>query len=585
MPPDATGIEAVGLLPHTETLAFKNGGTPGGKNKKMGNEPKVDVDKQLRVDRDVLNRRILFKKATRPDTQEEEIRKKLMPLNKMGRLEEGKSTGNMVGDVKEKEEKQDDNGFRRPSTVLYKKELVMQNMQWKGVSKVGAGLVNYGNTCFLNSVLQCLLHTPPLANYLLTTNHKDTCRMAKKKAICAICELQDLCRSVFAGKRVVRPVGIATHLKTWGKHFRKGRQEDAHEFLRYFMDAMQKSCLEGMDKKMDIRIQETTLIHQMFGGYLCSSVTCTECGYASKTYEAALDMSLEIARGAQTVEEALKKFTAKEKLDGNNKYKCEKCQRKVLAVKQLQVLEAPLVLSLHLKRFDYLAFGGGKITKKIGFSEDLDLSPYMAKGGARYRLAGMIQHHGHSTHSGHYIAYVRAPAGQWYMMDDNEVHLVGAKSLLNAQAYMLFYMRTGTGSKPTSELPQKESPKPRENGTVNRVPPTVKTAAAGPTIIAAPKKPLKDVKNGIVGVSQKNGIEVKRKSSMEETEKSEKIREKKSEKPKVEDSAHKKWIVEKEDSDDDAGKPNRESGKSEVSSVKKIEKARQVGGFSSGRGR
>eukprot|EP00123_Amoebidium_parasiticum_P011837 comp20930_c1_seq2/m.27952 comp20930_c1_seq2/g.27952 ORF comp20930_c1_seq2/g.27952 comp20930_c1_seq2/m.27952 type:complete len:126 (-) comp20930_c1_seq2:2-379(-) len=108
MPPDATGIEAVGLLPHTETLAFKNGGTPGGKNKKMGNEPKVDVDKQLRVDRDVLNRRILFKKATRPDTQEEEIRKKLMPLNKMGRLEEGKSTGNMVGDVKEKEEKQDD---------------------------------------------------------------------------------------------------------------------------------------------------------------------------------------------------------------------------------------------------------------------------------------------------------------------------------------------------------------------------------------------------------------------------------------------------------------------------------------------
>ena len=34
-----------------------------------------------------------------------------------------------------------------------------------------------------------------------------------------------------------------------GKHFRLGSQEDAHEFLRYFVDSMQKSCLHGLPPK------------------------------------------------------------------------------------------------------------------------------------------------------------------------------------------------------------------------------------------------------------------------------------------------------------------------------------------------
>jgi hypothetical protein len=36
------------------------------------------------------------------------------------------------------------------------------------------------------------------------------------------------------------------------KHMRRGRQEDAHEFLRYAIDALQKSCLAGFPPYVDL---------------------------------------------------------------------------------------------------------------------------------------------------------------------------------------------------------------------------------------------------------------------------------------------------------------------------------------------
>lgn len=49
------------------------------------------------------------------------------------------------------------------------------DITWPTGTKVGAGLYNSGNTCFLNSALQCLLHTAPLLHVLLAHGKKDPC--------------------------------------------------------------------------------------------------------------------------------------------------------------------------------------------------------------------------------------------------------------------------------------------------------------------------------------------------------------------------------------------------------------------------
>ncbi|EPY86789.1 hypothetical protein CB1_000299003 [Camelus ferus] len=158
---------------------------------------------------------------------------------------------------------------------------------------------------------------------------------------------------------------------------------------------------------LDRQTQATTLVHQIFGGYLRSRVKCSVCKSVSDTYDPYLDVALEIRQAANIVR-ALELFVKPDVLSGENAYMCAKCKKKVPASKRFTIHRASNVLTLSLKRF--ANFSGGKITKDVGYPEFLNIRPYMSQSNGEpvtYGLYAVLVHSGYSCHAGHYYCYVK----------------------------------------------------------------------------------------------------------------------------------------------------------------------------------
>lgn len=306
------------------------------------------------------------------------------------------------------------------------------------------GLLNCGNSCYCNAVLQCLTFTKPLTIYLLGRSHSKTC-CAKKW--CLMCELEQHVIMLREGGGPLSPGRILKHMRSINRQIGDGSQEDAHEFLRLLLTSMQSICLEswGGENVVDPRLQETTFIQHTFGGRLKSKVNCMRCHHESERYENMMDLTLEIHGWVESLEDALTQFTTPEDLDGENMYRCGRCVSYVRARKQLSIHEAPNILTIVLKRFQEGSYG--KINKYITFPELLDMVPFMTGTNdvpPLYMLYGVVVHldtH-NASFSGHYVSYVKDLSGNWLRIDDTEVQPVSMSQVMSEGAYILFYMRS-----------------------------------------------------------------------------------------------------------------------------------------------
>ncbi|XP_027355033.1 ubiquitin carboxyl-terminal hydrolase 16-like isoform X2 [Abrus precatorius] len=325
---------------------------------------------------------------------------------------------------------------------LFPYELFVKLYNLNKVEFCPFGLINCGNSCYANAVLQCLAFTPPLTAYLLQGLHSKSC---VNKKWCFTCEFESLILKSKGTKSSVSPLGIISHLQNIGSQLGNGREEDAHEFLRHVIDTMQSVCLmEAGANASGSSEEDTTLMGLTFGGYIRSKIKCMKCGGKSERQERIMDLTVEIEGEITTLVEALRRFTSTETLDGENKYHCVRCKSYEKAKKKLTVSEAPNVLTVALKRFQSGKFG--KLNKPIQFPEILDLAPFMSGTSDKspiYRLYGVVVHLDimNAAFSGHYVCYVKNIQNKWFKVDDSVVTAVELERVLTKGAYMLFYAR------------------------------------------------------------------------------------------------------------------------------------------------
>ncbi|KZV24718.1 ubiquitin carboxyl-terminal hydrolase 2-like [Dorcoceras hygrometricum] len=179
-------------------------------------------------------------------------------------------------------------------TSAIKSEYSISNQADERVGYSIRGLINLGNSCFFNSVMQNLLAINELRNCLFELDE-------------SVGPLSASLRKLFLEtspetglKGVINPRSFFDSLCSKAPQFRGYQQQDSHELLRCLLDGL---CTEELSAVKHVKsslaegttsIAKTTFIDAIFGGQLSSTVCCLECGHASTIYEPFLDLSLPI---------------------------------------------------------------------------------------------------------------------------------------------------------------------------------------------------------------------------------------------------------------------------------------------------
>ncbi|KAL0946429.1 hypothetical protein HGRIS_012652 [Hohenbuehelia grisea] len=286
-------------------------------------------------------------------------------------------------------------------------------------------------------------------------------------------------------------------------HMRGGQQEDAEEFFGFYLETLEEELLELVNaispqpqkepphveereedappeddgwmevgkknKTVVTRTLKTTEspITRIFGGKFRSTLKAPG-QKDSVTVEDWRSLRLDIQREQiHTIQDALSHISHPQSVQMTHP---SRSGVTVEASQQVLIDALPPILVLHLKRFCYDTGVGGvvKVGKHIAFGPELEvrsdvMAPTARRAHAiRYKLFGVVYHHGLSAAGGHYTLDIlhpnrypstvnTKPREAWVRIDDELVSDVRPDDVFapppdeSRSAYLLFYRRIGVG--------------------------------------------------------------------------------------------------------------------------------------------
>ncbi|XP_045577836.1 ubiquitin carboxyl-terminal hydrolase 15 [Salmo salar] len=170
------------------------------------------------------------------------------------------------------------------------------------------GLSNLGNTCFMNSALQCLSNVPPLTEYFLKDKYNDELNednpLGMKGEIAKA--YAEITKQSWSGKySYVTPRPFKTQVGRFAPQFSGYQQQDSHELLAFLLDGLHED-LNRIRKKPYILLKDAegrpdkvvaeeawenhikrndSIIMDIFHGLFKSTLVCPICAKVSVTFD------------------------------------------------------------------------------------------------------------------------------------------------------------------------------------------------------------------------------------------------------------------------------------------------------------
>lgn len=281
------------------------------------------------------------------------------------------------------------------------------------------GLKNLGNTCYMNSALQMILRIDQINNIFETFLNNFDNPFDE--------ELRLLSKFFFEYRRkdnveVLNPKIIKQIMNKKYKSFQNYNQEDSHEFMIMFIDLLENK-INDILKKYNLTNKINNPINDLLSCEITRTIKCkvVNCLYTSVNKEISSILFLEISDTCIDLDDCLNESYKKIKLEGDNLYFCEKCNKKRIASKKTDISKTSNNLIINLKRF--IETRSGRLQKN---DKEIDVPLIWQK---RFKLKGIVYHSG-SCFGGHYV-YVGREGDDWFLFNDSYVSHISSLNALN----------------------------------------------------------------------------------------------------------------------------------------------------------